>query len=85
MSGVDDNLNQLEHMKGQYYYDEDDVQRFTAVARERVNSVNQTSVNPMCGFLMRFCRQLLSVRVNSRLVDLRSMSSISVELEHEKQ
>lgn len=84
MSGVDDNLDQLEHMKGQYY-DEDDVERFTAVARERVNSVNHTSVNPMCGFLMRFCRQLLSVRVNSRLVDLRSMSSISVELEHEKQ
>ena len=34
----------------------------------------------MCGFLMRFCKQPLSVLVSNRLVDLRSMSSISVEL-----
>lgn len=40
-----------------------------------------TSVRPMCGFLMRFCRQLLRVLVSSRLVDFRNMSSISVELE----
>ena len=29
---------------------------------------------------MRFCKQPLSVLVSNRLVDLRSMSSISVEL-----
>lgn len=40
-----------------------------------------TSVSPMWGFLMRFCRQLLSVLVNSRLVDFLNMSSISVELD----
>ena len=40
-----------------------------------------TSVSPMWGFLMRFCRQPLSVLVSRRLVDLRSMSSISVELD----
>lgn len=39
-----------------------------------------TSVSPIWGFLMRFCKQPLSVLVRSRLVDLRSMSSISVEL-----
>lgn len=39
-----------------------------------------TSVSPMWGFLMRFCKQLLSVLVSSRLVDFRNMSSISVEL-----
>lgn len=40
-----------------------------------------TSVSPMWGFLMRFCRQLLRVLVSSRLVDFRNISSISVELD----
>lgn len=43
-------------------------------------SGSPTSVSPMWGFLMRFCRQLLRVLVRSRLVDFRNISSISVEL-----
>lgn len=46
-----------------------------------INAFVCTSVSPMWGFLIRFCKQLLSVLVSSRLVDFRNMSSISVELE----
>lgn len=46
----------------------------------KINAFVCTSVNPTWGFLMRFCKQLLSVLVSSRLVDFRNMSSISVEL-----
>lgn len=40
-----------------------------------------TSVKPMWGFLMRFCKQLLKVLVSNKFVDFLSMSSISVELQ----
>lgn len=46
----------------------------------RIHYFVYTSVSPIWGFLMRFCKQLLSVLVSSRLVDFRNMSSISVEL-----
>lgn len=39
-----------------------------------------TSVKPIWGFLIRFCKQLLRVLVSSKLVDFLSISSISVEL-----
>lgn len=39
-----------------------------------------TSVKPMWGFLIRFCKQLLRVLVSSKFVDFLSISSISVEL-----
>lgn len=39
-----------------------------------------TSASPTFFFLMAYCRQWLRVRVSRRFVDLRIMSSISVEL-----
>lgn len=53
----------------------------TVVQSQCAYDAYHTSVRPMWGFLMRFCRQLLRVLVSSRLVDFRNMSSISVELE----
>ena len=42
--------------------------------------VHFTSVRPMFFLLMTFCRELLRVLVSNRFVDLRIMSSTSVEL-----
>lgn len=39
-----------------------------------------TSVRPMFFLLMTFCRELLRVLVSNKFVDLRIMSSTSVEL-----
>lgn len=79
VGGVDDDLHQL-------WPENKQTQSLGAVSchapRARaLKAFASTSVKPMWGFLMRFCRELLSVLVRSRLVDFRNMSSISVELE----
>jgi len=47
---------------------------------EEKQKKNLTSASPTFFFFMAYCRQWLRVRVSRRFVDLRIMSSISVEL-----
>ncbi|TNN62892.1 hypothetical protein EYF80_026967 [Liparis tanakae] len=76
VGGVDDDLHQLQEQGCKFR-----PRGCLVPAVASSSGVGPTSVSPMWGFLMRFCRQLLSVLVRSRLVDFRNMSSISVELE----
>lgn len=85
MGGIYDDLNQLQnkshyHATLIYIHSVKPYDGFLIYVQGDYRNATLTSVSPIWGFLMRFCKQPLSVLVSSRFVDLRSMSSISVEL-----